>query len=106
MNGSGSDQSNVTLEGTDVDDQVSGYAFTSVLPVTLDSVEEFRVTTSNHNADQERSSGAQVSLVTKSGTNSYHGSLYEYHRNTIASVNDYFVKQAELAAGESNTSPK
>ena len=106
VNGSRSDQSNVTLDGTDVNDQVNGYAFTSVLPVTLDSVQEFRVTTSNYNADQGRSSGAQVSLVTKSGTNSYHGSLYEYHRNTITSANDYFVKQAELASGQSNTPPK
>jgi hypothetical protein len=106
VNGSRSDQSNVTLDGTDVNDQVNGYAFTSVLPVTLDSVQEFRVTTSNYNADQGRSSGAQVSLVTKSGTNIYHGSLYEYHRNTITSANDYFVKQAELVAGESNTPPK
>src|SRR5215472_13903327 len=92
VNGARSDQSNITLDGTDVNDQVNGYAFTSVLPVTLDSVQEFRVTTSNYNADQGRSSGAQVSLVTKSGTNSYHGSLYEYHRNTITSANDYFVK--------------
>ena len=102
VNGSRSDQSNVTLDGTDANDQVNGYAFTSVLPVTLDSVQEFRVTTSNYNADQGRSSGAQVSLVTKSGTNNYHGSVYEYHRNTITSANDYFVKQAELLSGEPN----
>jgi len=70
--------------------------------VTLDSVQEFRVTTSNYNADQGRSSGAQVSLVTKSGTNNYHGSLYEYHRNTVTSDNDYFVKQSELLSGEPN----
>jgi hypothetical protein len=102
VNGSRSDQSNVTLDGTDVNDQVNGYAFTSVLPVTLDSVQEFRVTTSNYNADQGRSSGAQVSLVTKSGTNNYHGSLYEYHRNTITSANDYFVKQSELLSDQPN----
>ena len=68
----------MTLDGVDVNDQVNGYAFTSVLPVTLDSVQEFRVTTTNSNADAGRSSGAQVSLVTKSGTNNFHGSLYEY----------------------------
>ena len=85
VNGAHSDQSNVTLDGVDVNDQVNGYAFTSVLPVTLDSVQEFRVTTTNSNADAGRSSGAQVSLVTKSGTNNFHGSLYEYHRNTATS---------------------
>jgi hypothetical protein len=106
VNGARSDQSNVTLDGVDVNDQVKGSAFTSVLPVTLDSIQEFRVTTTNANADQGRSSGAQVSLVTKSGTNNFHGSLYEYHRNTITSANDYFVKFAELSNGESNTPPK
>jgi hypothetical protein len=106
VNGARSDQSNVTLDGVDVNDQVNGYAFTSVLPVTLDSVQEFRVTTSNSNADSGRSSGAQVSLITKSGTNHFHGSLYEYHRNTITSANDYFVKTAELSSGQPNEPPK
>ncbi|MBV8476568.1 MAG: TonB-dependent receptor [Acidobacteria bacterium] len=102
VNGAHSDQSNVTLDGVDVNDQVNGYAFSSVLPVTLDSVQEFRVTTTNYNADQGRSSGAQVSLVTKSGTNNFHGTFYEYHRNTFTSANDWFVKSAELATAQPN----
>ncbi|MBZ5528257.1 MAG: carboxypeptidase-like regulatory domain-containing protein, partial [Acidobacteriia bacterium] len=106
VNGARSDQSNITLDGVDVNDQVNGTAFTSVLPVTLDSVQEFRVTTTGSNADAGRSSGAQVALVTKSGTNNFHGSLYEYHRNTITSANDYFVKQAELTSGDPNVAPK
>jgi hypothetical protein len=106
VNGAHSDQSNVTLDGVDVNDETRGYAFTSVLPVTLDSVQEFRVTTTNYTADQGRSSGAQVSLVTKSGSNDFHGSLYEYHRNTITSANDYFVKISELQSGQPNVPPK
>ncbi len=106
VNGSRSDQSNITLDGVDVNDQVNGYAFTSVLPVTVDSVQEFRVTTTSYNADEGRSSGAQVSLVTKSGTNNYHGSLYEYNRNTLTSANDYFVKLSELQNGQPNVAPK
>jgi hypothetical protein len=47
VNGARSDQSNITLDGVDVNDQSTGYAFTSVLPTTLDLVQEFRVTTSN-----------------------------------------------------------
>ena len=93
VNGARSDQSNLTLDGVDVNDQGAGYAFTSVLPVTLDSVQEFRVTTSNYNADQGEGSGAQVALVTKSGTNTLHGSLYEYHRNTFTSASDYFLRE-------------
>jgi hypothetical protein len=106
VNGARSDQSNITLDGVDVNDQSSGYAFKSVLPVTLDSVQEFRVTTANYNADQGQGSGAQVALLTKSGTNSFHGSLYEYHRNTITSANDYFIKQSQIASGEANKPPK
>src|SRR6202051_2022476 len=102
VNGARSDQSNVTLDGVDVNDQSSGYAFTSVLPVTQDSVQEFRVTTTNYGADQGQGSGAQVALVTKGGTNTLHGSAYEYLRNTITSANDYLVKQSELNIGLPN----
>jgi len=102
VNGARSDQSNVTLDGVDVNDQSNGYAFTSVLPVTQDSVQEFRVTTTNYGADQGQGSGAQVALVTKSGTNTFHGSIYENLRNTITSANDYLVKQSELNIGAPN----
>jgi hypothetical protein len=90
VNGGKSDQANVTLDGIDVNDQQTGVAFNSVLRVTLDSVQEFRVTTTNPNSDQGRSSGAQVSLVTRSGSNEYHGALYEFHRNTKTTANDWF----------------
>ena len=102
VNGARSDQSNVTLDDVDVNDQSNGYAFTSVLPVTQDSVQEFRVTTTNYGADQGQGSGAQVALVTKSGTNVFHGSLYEVLRNTVTSANDYLVKQSQLNIGLPN----
>jgi len=102
VNGARSDQSNITLDGVDVNDQANGYAFTSVLPVTLDSVQEFRVTTTNYGADQGQGSGAQVALVTKSGTNQIHGSAYEYLRNAFTSANDYLVKTAEILDGYPN----
>ena len=102
VNGAHSDQSNITLDGVSVNDETQGFAFTSVLPITQDSVEEFRVTTTNYNADQGRSSGAQVTLVRKGGTNAFHGSLLESHRNTITSAGDYFVKQAEIRDGFPN----
>ena len=106
VNGGRSDQSNVTLDGVDDNDQLRGLAFTGVLRATQDSTEEFRVTTSNANADAGRSSGAQVSLVTKSGTNSLHGAAYEYHRPTFTVANDHFLKNAQIAAGQPNRPPK
>jgi hypothetical protein len=106
VDGARSDQSNVTLDGLDDNDQNKGYAFSGVLRSTRDSVEEFRVVTTNSNADAGRSSGAQVSLVTRSGTNSYHGSVYEYYRPTNTVANDWFNKQAEVSSGEPNVAPK
>jgi hypothetical protein len=106
VNGARSDQSNVTLDGVDVNDEVNGYAFTSVLRMTPDALEEFRVTTTNENSDMGRSSGAEVALVTKGGTNDFHGALYEYHRNTVTSANDWFIKRAELSSGQPNQAPK
>ncbi len=102
VNGGRSDQGNITLDGVDDNDQTNGFAFTGVLRETQDSIEEFRVTTSNANADAGRSSGAQVSLVTKSGTNNFHGALYEYHRPTFTVANDFFNKQAESNSGLPN----
>ena len=102
VNGGRSDQGNVTIDGIDDNDQVNGYAFTGVLRQTQDSIEEFRVVTGNANADSGRSSGAQVSMVTKSGSNKFHGAAYEYNRNGLGTANDWFVKQGQLNAGEKN----
>jgi hypothetical protein len=90
VTGSRSDQSNMTLDGVDVNEQQTGDAFTPILRVSPDTVEEFRVTTTNPNASEGRSSGAQVSLVTKGGSNQWHGNIFEYHRNTIFTANDFF----------------
>ncbi len=100
VNGGRADQANVLLDGVDNNEQQRGLdvvtdeAFASVLRSTPDSLQEFRVVTSNPNADQGRSSGAQVSLITKSGSNDFHGSLYEYHRNTVTTANDFFNNAA------------
>src|SRR3984885_7298722 len=102
VNGGRSDQANITLDGVDVNDINNGYAFTSVLRTTQDSIAEFRVTTSNPNAEEGRSSGAQVALVTRSGSNSLHGAAYEYNRSNLLEANDFFNKQQQIAAGLPN----
>lgn len=102
VSGARSDQTNITLDGVDDNDQVKGFAFQGALRSTLDSLQEFRVTTSNANADEGRSSGAQVSLVTKSGTNRFHGSAYEYNRNNVGEANDWFNKQSQMQSGQPN----
>lgn len=95
--GARKDQNNVVLDGADVNDNQSAGAFTAVLPVPLDSVQEFRVTVGGQGANMGRSSGGQVSLVTKSGSNQFHGSAYEFHRNTVTSANNWFSNRAGIA---------
>jgi len=104
--GGRSDQGNVTVDGLDDNNQIQGTAFTGVLRSTLDSTEEFRVTTSNGTAEAGHSSGAQVNLVTKSGTNHYHGSLYEYYRPTNTVANQFFNKNTQIITGEPNIPQK
>ncbi|HVN20392.1 MAG TPA: TonB-dependent receptor, partial [Dongiaceae bacterium] len=102
VNGARSDQTNLTVDGLDNNDQLQGQAFSGVLRIPSESIEEFRVITSSSNADAGRSSGAQVALSTKSGTNAFHGSLYEYNRSALGEANDWFNKRAQLANGEPN----
>lgn len=100
VNGSRSDQTNITLDGVDVNDGENGFAFTSVLRATQASLQEFRVVTSNSNSDAGRSSAAQVQLVTKSGTNDIHGDAYYAHRNEIFNANDFFLNAAGQDRGK------
>jgi hypothetical protein len=106
VNGARSDQTNVTLDGVDNNDQILGTAFQGAVRVPLDSLEEFKVTTSSSDADTGRSSGGQVSLVTKSGTNRIHGSVYEYNRTRLGNGNDWFIRASQLQANQPNKPPK
>ncbi|MFI5058899.1 MAG: carboxypeptidase regulatory-like domain-containing protein [Candidatus Acidiferrales bacterium] len=106
VNGGRSDQANITLDGVDNNDQLLGTAFQGAVRSTLDSIEEFRVTTAGINADQGRSSGGQVTLVTKSGTNSFHGSAYGQNRSRNGEANDWFNKHNQLNNKQPNVPPE
>ena len=106
VSGARADQSNVTLDGVDVNDPQFGTAYSSAVRVTIDSLQEFRVTTSNFGADSGRSSAAQVSLVTKSGTNKFHGAGYWSQRDTAWSSNEYFLKRSQLSQDLPSEAPK
>lgn len=108
--GGRSDQANVVLDGVDINDQQTGgredqfqTSQDTVLRATAESVEEFRITTTNSNASQGRSSGAQISLVTKSGTNDFRGSIFYFYRPTAFSANDFFNNAAgRYVSGDPN----
>ena len=68
--------------------------------VSLDALEEFRVQTSTFAPEYGRTPGAQISVVTKSGTNSFHGTAFEYFRNDKLDANDWFANAKGLARPE------
>ncbi|MGD0570755.1 MAG: TonB-dependent receptor [Candidatus Sulfotelmatobacter sp.] len=80
-----------------------GYINLPVIIPTQDSIGEFKVQYSNLGAEWGKFSGGVTNLSTKSGTNDWHGSVYEYFRNKVLNANEYFNKQSELMAGTSNT---
>jgi len=96
VNGVRSNQSNITLDGVDANNWETQAAFTSALPLTLDSLQEFRVITTNANATDGDAGGAQVALVTKSGTNDFHGNARWLYRTSGTSANDFFNAQSGL----------
>jgi hypothetical protein len=87
VNGGRSNQNNLTLDG--VGDVDTGNNGDQLATVSLDSVQEFRILTSNYQAQYGRSSGAQISVVTKSGTSQFHGSGYIWHRNDSLNANNW-----------------
>jgi Carboxypeptidase regulatory-like domain len=90
VTGSRTDQSNITLDGLDVNDFAGGFAFTIVGNAPVDSIQEFSSEVANPLSAEGRGSGAQMNLVTKSGTNTFHGSGYEYYRTRGFEANDFF----------------
>jgi len=82
-----------------------GYINLPIVIPTQDSVGEFKVQYNNIGAEWGKFSGAVMNFSTKSGTNQFHGSAYEFFRNKVLNSNEYFYKGSELAAGTSNTPP-
>jgi hypothetical protein len=70
---------------------------------TQDSIGEFKVQYNNLGPEWGKFAGGVINLSTKSGTNTWHGSAYEYLRNKVFNSNEYFNKNQELSSGKSNT---
>ena len=78
------DDTNYQFDGIDATGvQEQAQKTTTRLQISPDAIEEFRVSTSNYSAESGSNGGAQVNVVTKTGTNGYHGNAYEYVRNDI-----------------------
>ena len=96
VTGSRADQGNITVDGIDANDQATGQAFATVGNAPIDSIEEFRAITTNPNASEGRSSGGQIELSTRSGSNDFHGSLREYNRTAATAANSFFNNKQGL----------
>jgi hypothetical protein len=92
FNGNRMEYSNLELDGGNDSDEGSGGNGGDVVP-TLDSIAEFRVSTSNYGADTGQHSGAVIEVATKSGTKDFHGDAYEFVRNDKMDANDWFINQ-------------
>ncbi len=79
-----------TLDGIDISDPIIPRGELTNAPVNPDMVQEFRVTTALARAEYGRNSGAQIEMITKSGTNELHGNAYEFLRNTALDANSFF----------------
>ncbi|MGH9739773.1 MAG: carboxypeptidase regulatory-like domain-containing protein [Candidatus Acidiferrales bacterium] len=107
VNGTGDVSNNYEMDGVDITTFMTGATtdpfgglFGAPPIANPDSIEEFNVQTSQYDAEYGRSGGANVDIVTKTGTDSFHGGLYEFNRNDIFNANGFFQKEADLPRGE------
>jgi hypothetical protein len=94
INGMRQGSNNNTLDGIEVNDPFLPRLGLTSNATNSDSVEEFRIITNGAKAEYGRNAGATVELITRSGTNRFSGSLYEYHRNTVLNANNFFNKSS------------
>lgn len=97
VTGSRADQGNITVDGIDANDQATGQAFATTGNAPIDAIQEFRTVSANPSASEGRSSGGQIELVTKSGTNEFHGSLREFNRTAATAANSFFNNRSGVA---------
>jgi hypothetical protein len=89
--GARSDQNAFNLDGIDITDNViaGGGNQVPIIPIGVENVSEFRVGVTNNNASFGRAEGGQINVISKSGTNDYHGTVYWYHQNSALNANTW-----------------
>jgi hypothetical protein len=97
VNGARRGSTNSKLDGIDITASFAPALGVSVIPHNPDSVEEFRIVTSGGKAEYGYKAGGQIEMITRSGGNSVHGNLFEYHRNTALNANTFFGNSSGLS---------
>jgi TonB dependent receptor/Carboxypeptidase regulatory-like domain len=94
VHGARSYDNNWQLDGISVSDVLSTSSASGGIPIpNPDALQEFKVQTGLYDAAFGRAAGSNISVVTKNGTNHYHGSVFEFLRNEVFNANDYFLNQ-------------
>ena len=105
VNGGQESTSDILLDGVSatVSHNISTIPAVSAIP-SVEGIQEFKIQTNAYSAEYGRSGGGIVTLVTKSGTNSFHGSVYEFLRNSVLDANNFFANRAsrDLASFKRN----
>jgi hypothetical protein len=91
VNGSRDRSSNVTIDGIEANESTVPNPLANLYRLNPDNVQEYKVTTSNATAEEGRNSGASISVATRSGTNQFHGTVFEFFRNTALNSNEFFA---------------
>jgi hypothetical protein len=106
-NGSRGNQNSYSMDGANITQYTSGSAaqigsFAGIGIPNADTIQEFKVQTSAFDAGYGRNPGANVEVITKGGSNSFHGSLLEFNRNNFFNANDFFYKRSEESLQQPN----
>ena len=103
--GARSDQNSITLDGIDITDNTVGGGATAqnFIPTGVESLEEFRVGVSNANTDFSRSSGGNITLIGKSGGNTFHGDGYWFHQSDGYNANSWDLNHTPDGKGDAFT---
>jgi Carboxypeptidase regulatory-like domain/TonB dependent receptor len=102
IGGSFANEGAIYLDGEPLN---TGYINLPLVVPTQDSISEFKVQYNNLGPEWGKFAGGVINMSTKSGTNEWHGELYEYLRNRVLNSNEFFNKTAELQAGKENKAP-
>jgi hypothetical protein len=90
VNGARSGAVNVTIDGIEANESTNPSPVNNIFRLNPDNVQEFKVTTSNPSPEEGRNSGANVSIATRSGTNQFHGTAFEFFRNTALNSQEFY----------------